>query len=238
MSSHQSSAITKGEPIFLLKEVTKQYQMGSEVVSALNGLNLRIDAGDYLSILGPSGSGKSTLMHILGFMDEATHGEIHFEGVDVSNIKSAGRAWYRANRMGFVFQSFNLLPRLNVLDNVLLPISYARSKLKIGKREALEALNRVGMDHRAKHRPNQLSGGERQRVAIARALINKPSVILADEPSGNLDSQNVERLMALFNNLVSEGQTLVMVTHDLNVAHQAQRIVHMLDGKIRKEERK
>lgn len=225
------------KPVFRLKDVTKQYQMGSETVFALNGVDLQIDKGDYLSILGPSGSGKSTMMNLLGFMDEASTGEFYFEGDNVSAISNSKRAWYRANRIGFVFQSFNLLPRLNVIDNVLLPLSYARSNRKIRREDALNALGRVKMEHRATHRPSQLSGGERQRVAIARALINNPSVILADEPSGNLDSHNVERLMALFDELVAEGQTLVMVTHDLNVAHRAKRIVHVLDGKIKKEER-
>lgn len=225
------------QPVFRLKNVTKQYQMGSETVFALNGVDLKIDKGDFLSILGPSGSGKSTMMNLLGFMDEASTGEFYFEGENVSDIQSSQRAWYRANRIGFVFQSFNLLPRLNVIDNVLLPLSYARSNRKIRKQDALNALERVKMEHRATHLPSQLSGGERQRVAIARALINNPSVILADEPSGNLDSQNVERLMTLFDELVEEGQTLVMVTHDLDVAHRAKRIVHVLDGKIQKEER-
>jgi putative ABC transport system ATP-binding protein len=221
-----------------LEQVVKEYPMGGESVYALNGVDLTIESGDYLAILGPSGSGKSTLMHLLGFMDRPTQGSIRFDGQEVSSISPAKRAWYRANRLGFVFQSFNLLPRLSVVDNVLLPATYARSERPATKGDAMVALERVGMGHRAGHRPGQLSGGERQRVAIARALINKPRLILADEPTGNLDSENVAKTIELFEELVTEGQTFVMVTHDLNVAEHARRVVHMLDGKVRKETRR
>jgi len=218
-----------------LKQVAKEYPMGGEIVRALDGVDLIIEEGDYMAILGPSGSGKSTLMHLLGFMDRPTSGSMSFDGQEVSSISSSKRAWFRANRLGFVFQSFNLLPRLSVVDNVLLPASYGRSESPATKEDAITALERVGMKHRAGHRPGQLSGGERQRVAIARALINKPRLILADEPTGNLDSKNVQRTIELFEELVAEGQTFVMVTHDLEIAEHARRVIHMLDGRVRKE---
>ncbi len=225
------------QAIIQLRGITREYKMGESTVHALDGVDLEIRSGDYAAILGPSGSGKSTLMHLLGFMDRASRGTLTFEDKDVSRLSAARRAWYRSNRIGFVFQAFNLLPRLNVLDNVLLPITYARTRMEKRRRKALDALQRVGMDHRADHIPNQLSGGERQRVAIARALINDPAIILADEPTGNLDSKNVERIMELFDRLVDEGQTLIMVTHDQNVADRAHRIIRMLDGKVVADER-
>lgn len=221
--------------LFDLEQVAKEYPMGGETVHALDGLDLQIHKGDYMAILGPSGSGKSTLMHLLGFMDRPTRGTIRFDGEDVSSLSPNKRAWFRANSLGFVFQSFNLLPRLSVLDNVLLPVSYSRTEQPTKKEDAQRALDRVGMSHRGGHRPGQLSGGERQRVAIARALINRPKLILADEPTGNLDSENVAKTIELFEELVNEGQTFVMVTHDLEIAGHAKRVVHMLDGKITKE---
>lgn len=218
-----------------LREVEKHYRMGGETVRALDGVDLDIDGGEFIAILGPSGSGKSTLMHILGFMDAPTSGTVQFEDKDVSSLSTSDQAWYRSNRIGFVFQAFNLLPRLSVTDNVLLPVSYSRRIVRDKKEKALAALDRVGISHRASHQPNQLSGGERQRVAIARALINNPRLILADEPTGNLDSHNVRKAMDLFCELVDEGQTLVMVTHDPNVANYARRIIRVLDGKIIEE---
>ncbi len=210
--------------------------MGEHTVHALDGINLSIHHNDYLAILGPSGSGKSTLMHILGFMDQATDGTLLFENEDVTHISAARRAVFRAQRIGFVFQSFNLLPRLSVLENVLLPTSYSRKKETDTIERAHKALERVGMQHRASHQPSQLSGGERQRVAIARALINNPAMILADEPTGNLDSKNVVRILDLFSEIHSEGNTVLLVTHDINVANRTKRIVHVLDGKINSEE--
>ncbi len=212
--------------------LSKIYQMGDETVRALDEVQLRIDKGEFVAILGPSGSGKSTLMHILGFMDSPTSGKLHFEGKEVAGIGRTTRSWYRANRIGFVFQAFNLLPRLSVTDNVVLPLVYSRSGIGDRKGKALAALEKVGMSHRARHLPSQLSGGERQRAAIARALVNHPSLILADEPTGNLDSQNVGRIMELFRRLSDEGQTLVVVTHDEQVATYARRIIRMLDGRI------
>jgi len=215
-----------------LKDVHKHYRMGGETVRALDGVDLQIQAGDYMTILGPSGSGKSTLMNMLGFMDFPTSGKIYFDGQDVSSIGASKQAWYRSNQIGFIFQAFNLLPRMSVTDNVLLPTSYSRRVIRHKKDKALRALERVGIANRANHVPNQLSGGERQRVAIARALINDPKLILADEPTGNLDTRNVSKTMDLFDELVAEGQTIVMVTHDPNVANFAKKTIRVLDGKI------
>lgn len=212
-----------------LHEVRKHYRMGSETVRALDGITLDIEHGTYAAILGPSGSGKSTLMHLLGFMDFPTSGTIRFDGADVSRLSASRRAWYRAHHLGFVFQTFNLLARLSVLDNVRLPLDYAGSP-RGARQRAAEALERVGLSHRMAHRPGQLSGGERQRVAIARALVNQPKLILADEPTGNLDQENVGRVMALFEELVDEGQTLLVVTHDLEVASQARSIIRVRSG--------
>lgn len=218
-----------------LQDIRKHYRMGEETVRALDGVSLHIAAGAYEAILGPSGSGKSTLMHLLGFMDFPTSGQMRFDGDDVTQLSARKRAWYRANRIGFVFQTFNLLPRLSVMENVRLPLDYAHEK-KGATERSKEALERVGMGHRIDHRPGQLSGGERQRVAIARALVNRPKLILADEPTGNLDQKNVQRVMDLFDQLVSEGQTLILVTHDLEVAKHARSIIRVRDGKLDTEE--
>jgi putative ABC transport system ATP-binding protein len=215
----------------------KRYRMGNETVNALDGLDLDIEPGELLAIIGSSGSGKSTLMHVLGFMDRPSSGDMIFEGEQVADIPPSKRAALRSTRIGFVFQSFNLLPRLSVLGNVLLPVSYSRRSEGNRKERAEAALDRVGMAHRMRHQPSQLSGGERQRVAIARALINQPGLILADEPTGNLDSANVNRILQLFQELREEGNTMALVTHDDHVASFASRVIRMRDGNIIEEVR-
>ena len=224
--------MTEPDTIFKLSDLRRTYTVGSEQVNALDGVDLTIEDREFIAVVGSSGSGKSTLMHLLGFMDSPTAGRMEFEGKDVTRINGAARADLRASRIGFVFQSFNLLPRLSVLDNVLLPLTYSRSRVANKAALGMAALERVGMEHRYAHTPSQLSGGERQRVAIARALINQPRLILADEPTGNLDSKNRGRIMELFASLLEEGITLALVTHDHEVAAYAGRRIRMQDGKI------
>ena len=215
-----------------LQQVRRTYQVGEEPVHALDGVDLQIDEGEFIAIVGTSGSGKSTLMHMLGFMDRPDSGQMRFEGRDVTRLSASAQATIRARKVGFVFQAYNLLPRLTVTQNVLLPVTYARDGFRDAKQRAATVLDRVGLSHRAKHRPSQISGGERQRVAIARALINHPRLILADEPTGNLDTHNADRILALFKELHAEGQTIVLVTHDLHVAATANRRISMADGRI------
>jgi putative ABC transport system ATP-binding protein len=224
--------MSQPEEIFALSGLRRTYKVGSEYVHALDGVDLKIYDREFIAVVGTSGSGKSTLMHMLGFMDSPTDGQMVFEGRDVSSIGRSERARLRASRIGFVFQAFNLLPRLTVLDNVMLPLVYSRRRIKDKPDRAMNALQRVGMEHRSTHTPNQLSGGERQRVAIARSLINEPRLILADEPTGNLDSKNRSKIMDLFASLLDEGITLAVVTHDDEVANYAKRRIRMQDGKI------
>ncbi|MDA9317394.1 ABC transporter ATP-binding protein [Puniceicoccaceae bacterium] len=224
--------MTDPETIFQLNGIRRTYKVGSELVRALDGVDLQINDREFIAVIGTSGSGKSTLMHTLGFMDSPTEGQMAFEGADVSNIGRGARATLRATRIGFVFQSFNLLPKLSVLENVLLPLTYGRQKVADKKGLGMSVLERVSMEHRATHRPSQLSGGERQRVAIARSLINQPRLILADEPTGNLDTKNRGRILELFASLLDEGITLALVTHDVEVAEYAKRRIRMQDGKI------
>jgi len=219
-------------PVLEMKQVKKDYRMGGGVVHALNGVDLAVPPGDFVAIVGPSGSGKSTLMHLLGFLDQPTMGTICFEGTDVSQIGANERARIRSEKIGFVFQSFNLLPRLNVTQNVLLPHYYRKSPDPGAKERAHAALATVGMTDREHHRPSQLSGGQRQRVAIARALTNSPSLILADEPTGNLDSVTAASILDLFTELNRQGRTVIIVTHDANVASRTKRQVHVADGMI------
>jgi ABC-type lipoprotein export system ATPase subunit len=222
-------------PLIEFKAVRKTYQMGAGTVDALAGVDLDIQSGEFVSILGPSGSGKSTLMHLLGFLDTPTSGTILFDGGDVSKISGRARATIRAQRIGFVFQAFNLLPRLTVIQNVLLPLAYARGAgptREAVKHKIWEVLDAVGMRDRAHHRPAELSGGQRQRVAIARALINEPRLILADEPTGNLDTQRAANIMELFASLNRQGRTVVVVTHDAEVARFTNRSIRVRDGKI------
>jgi putative ABC transport system ATP-binding protein len=224
----------------VLESLRKTYQMGSEDVHALAGVDLTLERDEITAILGPSGSGKSTLMHLLGFMDTPTSGKIFFEGADVSSLTAERRAWYRSHRVGFIFQSFNLLPRLTVTENVALPLLYRDDAGDDAAREALAraALDRVGMSHRLTHRPTELSGGERQRVAIARAIVGRPALVLADEPTGNLDSRNVDRILDLLAELNREGIAVLLVTHDMGVADRASRIIRMRDGLIQEDKRR
>ena len=222
-----------------LEGVSKAYQVGDVLVKALEHVDLHIKAGEFVSIVGPSGSGKSTLMHLLGFLDQPTSGRIYFDGEELSSISANRRASIRCEKIGFVFQAFNLLPRLSVVGNTLLPLSYARispEAVDTGRRRVMQILEQVGMWQRADHRPSQLSGGEKQRVAIARALINEPRIILADEPTGNLDSHTAKSIMEIFTRLNREGRTVIIVTHDAEVAEYAPRRVHVRDGRILSDE--
>ncbi len=213
-----------------LEDLAKYYQMGDSVVHALDGVSLTVYPREFLAITGASGSGKSTMMHLIGCLEQPTRGWYELNGQRVSDLSSRELAAVRNKSIGFVFQTFNLINRTSALDNVALPLFYAR-KTRV-REAALRALDRVGMAHRSKHRSNELSGGERQRVAIARALVNEPSLLLADEPTGNLDSHTGVQIMQLFHELNDEGVTVVIVTHDPEVASQTHRIVAMRDGKI------
>lgn len=217
-------------PLLSLTDVSKHYRLGGQVVRALEGFHLEIRAGEYVSIMGPSGSGKSTLMHLLGCLDLPTRGEYVLDGVSVAGLGDDGLAAIRGRKIGFVFQTFNLLPRLSALDNVALPLTYQGTPRAERQARALEALGEVELAQRADHRPSELSGGERQRVAIARALVIRPAIVLADEPTGNLDSKVGREILSLFDRLHAAGKTLIVVTHDEGVARRAERIVRLRDG--------
>ena len=211
-------------------KLTKTYQMGIQQVPALDGVDFRIEKGEFVAIMGPSGSGKSTLMNLLGCLDHPSSGVYRLENRNIQDMNANQLADVRNQRIGFVFQSFNLLPRASALENIELPLLYGR--VPKPKEIALKALERVGLAHRAKHNPTELSGGERQRVAIARALVNRPAIILADEPTGNLDSATGKEIMDLFQELNKEEVTLILVTHEQEVAQKTNRIIQMKDGKI------
>ncbi|HEX8151887.1 MAG TPA: ABC transporter ATP-binding protein [Thermoanaerobaculia bacterium] len=215
-----------------LEEITKTYDSGENAVQALAGIDLQIGGGEFASIIGPSGSGKSTLMHILGCLDSPTSGRYWLDGEDVAEMSSRELARIRNQKIGFVFQTFNLLPRATIWKNVELPLLYAGISTSDRRERAMEALARVGLDHRAKHRPNELSGGQRQRVAIARALVNTPSLILADEPTGNLDSKTGSDIINIFEELSASGQTIILVTHDPGIAARTHRRIRIVDGRV------
>ena len=215
-----------------LQGITKYYEMGFEVVKALDGINIDVFRNDYLAFIGSSGSGKSTMLNILGCLDKPTKGQYHLNGTNVENLDQNELSEIRNKEIGFIFQSFNLLPRANALGNVMQPLIYRNIGIRQRKEIAIEALERVGLADRMDHLPNQLSGGQRQRVAIARALVTHPSILLADEPTGNLDSRTTIEIMQLFDELHAEGHTLIVVTHEDEIAHHCHRIIEMKDGKI------
>ena len=215
-----------------LEKIEKTYVRGMEEVHALQGLDLDIERNEYVAIMGPSGSGKSTLMNIVGCLDIPTSGSYRLDGIDVSDMNANDLAEVRNQQIGFVFQTFNLLPRATALHNVELPLLYGGMRRRIRRERAEEALERVGLADRMDHRPAELSGGQRQRVAIARALSNQPSILLADEPTGNLDSRTGDEIMELFDALQAEGNTVILVTHEPHISHHARRLVRILDGAI------
>jgi len=213
-------------------QLIKDYDLGKVKVRALDGVNMSIEAGEFVAIMGPSGSGKSTLMHIIGCLDSPSAGDYYLDAIKVSQMERRKLAAIRNAKIGFVFQSFNLLPHLNVLKNVELPLMYAGIGNKDRTLKARQILDSVGLSDRLKHKPTELSGGQRQRVAIARAIVNSPSILLADEPTGNLDSSSGGDILAIFNELHKQGNTVIMVTHDPAVAQRADRVIHIRDGKI------
>lgn len=220
------------KPIIQLSKLTKIYQMGSQEVRALDGVSFDVMKNEYIAIMGPSGSGKSTLMNLIGCLDTPTSGTYVLNAQDVSELDDAELAEVRNREIGFVFQTFNLLPRTDCLSNVELPLIYSGIKTAERRRRSIETLERVGLGDRIDHKPNELSGGQRQRVAIARALVNNPSILLADEPTGNLDTQTGQEIMMLFEELYRMGNTIIVVTHEPEIAEHARRIIRLRDGKI------
>src|SRR2546423_667892 len=229
---NSSGARPLGPVVIDIENITKDYVMGEETVRALRGVSLQIRRNEYLAVMGPSGSGKSTLMNMLGCLDTPTSGRYEFNGRNVAEMDDDELAAIRNREIGFVFQTFNLLARSTSLRNVELPLIYAGIHPEEREERAAQALTDVGLGDRIQHKPNELSGGQRQRVAIARALVNNPSIILADEPTGNLDSKTGEEIMALFDTLYQKGNTVILVTHEANVARHARRSVHLRDGVI------
>jgi putative ABC transport system ATP-binding protein len=223
------------DAVIVTRNLSREYDMGGEIVRALQGVDVTIRKNEFVAVMGPSGSGKSTLMNLIGCLDSPTAGEYWLNGHRVSELEDDELARIRNKEIGFVFQTFNLLPRATSLHNVELPLVYAGVGAKDRRERATDALTRVGLSDRMNHRPNELSGGQRQRVAIARALVNRPSILLADEPTGNLDSATGEEIMALFEALHGNGQTIVLVTHELDIAEHARRQVHLKDGKVERD---
>jgi len=225
----------KERSLIHLKDVSKTYRLGQVQVHALHGIGIEIGQGELVAIMGPSGSGKSTLMNILGCLDQPTAGRYWLDGTEVSRLHDDQLAEVRNRRIGFVFQNYNLLPRTSALENVELPLLYSRRTVR--RHKALEALDAVGLAERARHRPSELSGGEQQRVAIARALVNEPAILLADEPTGNLDSRTGQEIIAIFQRLNADrGITIILVTHDREIARYTRRVVHLQDGRLTGDE--
>ncbi|RWY57037.1 ABC transporter ATP-binding protein [Mucilaginibacter gilvus] len=226
---------TKEEPLIILKDIGRKYVIGAEIIHAIKSVTLSINKGEFVALMGPSGSGKSTLMNILGCLDTPTKGEYILNGLNVSHMTDNELAEVRNSEIGFVFQTFNLLPRNSALDNVALPLVYAGISKEKRQARAKAALENVGLGNRTDHRPNELSGGQRQRVAVARALINNPSIILADEPTGNLDTKTSIEIMGLIEDIHAKGNTIILVTHEEDIAQHAHRIVRMRDGLVEKD---
>jgi len=215
-----------------VKQLKKEYRNDSVVTTALDGVSFSIQEGEFVAIMGPSGSGKSTLMHIMGFLDRPSSGAYKFEGESIDDLTDSELAYIRNKKMGFVFQFFNLLARTTVFDNVKLPLTYTKISQKEKYNRTKQAIKSVGLSHRTKHYPNQLSGGEQQRVAIARAIVNHPSVIFADEPTGNLDSKSGQQIMEILQNLNDQGHTVILVTHEEYTSEMARRVIQLKDGKL------
>ncbi|MBC8884384.1 ABC transporter ATP-binding protein [Flavobacterium piscinae] len=224
-------------PLIKISDLKRDFVLGSETIYVLKGIDLEINKGEYVALMGPSGSGKSTLMNLLGCLDTPTSGTYILNGKDVSKMHDDELAEIRNKEIGFVFQTFNLMPRTTALDNVALPMVYAGHSKSERHERASEVLTQVGLADRMDHKPNELSGGQRQRVAVARALVNKPSIILADEPTGNLDSKTSEEIMGLFNEIHKNGNTVILVTHEEDIAAYAHRIIRLRDGIVEKDER-
>ncbi|PHS63301.1 MAG: macrolide ABC transporter ATP-binding protein [Flavobacterium sp.] len=223
--------------VIKIRNIVRNFPLGQEVVKVLKGIDLDIERGEYVALMGPSGSGKSTLMNLLGCLDTPTSGTYELNGKDVSNMTQDELAEIRNKEIGFVFQTFNLLPRTTALDNVALPMIYAGTSKEERKKRAELVLKQVGLVDRMDHKPSQLSGGQRQRVAVGRALVNKPSIILADEPTGNLDSQTSLEIMALFKDIHDQGNTVIIVTHEEDIAKHTHRIIRLIDGMVSSDER-